>query len=207
MRKKEISNEYKAISNLLESLYLDSKYEDVINIRDKYQDSFLFDESTEEYPQIIEIFTGSYIELNMFSEALFFINRHIEFLKSRGYKDEDGMDDLTTFFEFKIIVYQKIKNIRKEYQAIKEYMSLGGTDQNVIEIMSEIESVIIHRFYYANKILIRLAIFFTLLIVVFPSIFRNPYISIGTSLVIIWGLLIHVFHEKTKQILTKLVLS
>ena len=54
MRKKEISNEYKAISNLLESLYLDSKYEDVINIRYKYQDSFLFDESTEEYPQIIE---------------------------------------------------------------------------------------------------------------------------------------------------------
>ncbi len=86
-------------------------------------------------------------------------------------------------------------------------MSLGGTDQNVIEIMSEIESMIIHKFYYANKILIRLAIFFTLLIVVFPSIFRNPYISIGTSLVIIWGILIHVFHEKTKQILTKLVLS
>jgi hypothetical protein len=207
MKKKEISNEYKAVCNLLESLYLDSKYDDIIHVRDKYQDSFLFDESTEEYPQIIEIFSGSYIQLDMFSEALFFINRHIEFIKNRGYKGEDGMDDLTTFFQFKIIVYQKIKKIRKEYQTIKEYMSLGGTDQNIIENMSEIESIIFHRFYYANKILIGLALLFIVLMVVLPSIFQNPYISIGTSLIIIWGLLIHIFHERTKQILVKLVLS
>jgi hypothetical protein len=207
MKKKEISNEYDATCNLLESLYLDSKNDEIIHIRDKYQDSFLFDESKEEYPQIIEIFSASYIELNMYSEALSLINRHIEFIKNRGYKDEDGMDDLTTFFQFKIIVYQKIKKKRKEYQTIKEYMSLGGTDQNIIENMSEIESIIFHRFYFVNKILIGLALLFNVLMYVLPSIFRNPYISIGTSLIIIWGLLIHVFHERTKQILVKLVLS
>lgn len=207
MKKREIRiKEYEATYNLLESLYWDSKYDEVIHIRGKHLDSFLFDESKEEYSEIIEIFSGSYIQLNMFSEALSLINKHIKFIKNRGYKDVEGMDDLTTFFQFKIIIYQKMKRIRKEYLTIKEYITLGGTDQSIIDNKSEIESIIFHRFYFVNKILIGLALLFIVLMVVLPSTYQNPYISISTSLIILWGLLIHVFRERTKQILTKLVL-
>jgi hypothetical protein len=207
MSRKEIINEYEATCNLLESLYLDGKYDEVIQIRYKYHDTFLFDESLECYPQIIEIFSSSYIGLSMYKKALPLINKHIEFLKNRGNKDAEWMDDLSTFFDFKIIVFQKMKMLRKEYLTINDYLALGGTDQNIIDIKSEIESIIFRRFYLVNKTLIILALLFSILMFILPSIFRNPYISICTSLIIIWGLMIHVFHVKTKQILVKLVLS
>jgi len=205
MKKNEITNEYEDICNMLESFYLDDKYDEVIQLREKYQDSFLFDESTEEYPLIIEIFSGSYIQLNMFSEALFLINKHIEFIKNKGYNDAEGMDDLLTFFQFKTIIYQEMKKIRKEYLTTKEYISLGGTDLSIIDKKSEIECIVFHRFYFVNNILIGLTIFLNVLMVVLPSTFHNPYISISTCLIIIWGLLINVFHVKTKQILTRII--
>lgn len=207
MKKNEISLDYEDICNMLESFYLDDKYDEIIQLRENYQDSFLFDESTEEYPLIIEIFSGSYIQLNMFSEALFLINKHIEFIKNKGYNDAEGMDDLLTFFQFKIIIYQEMKKIRNEYLTIKEYMSLGGTDQSIIENKSEIESIVFHRFYFANTILLCLALFLIVLMIALPSFFKNPFISNSTSLIIIWYFLIHVFHVRTKQILTKIILS
>ena len=204
MKKNETkTREYRDVFNSLESLYLDSKYEEVIQIRDEYQDSFLFDESKEEYSQIIEIFSASYIELDMFNDALTLINKHIEFIKDRGYEDSDGMDDLSTLFQFKIIIYQKRKAVIKEYRTIKEYISIGGTDQHIIDNQSEVEDIIFHRFFLVNKILIGLTLLIIVLRIILPSTFHSSYISIGTSLIVIWVLLIHIFHKRTRQFLKK----
>ncbi len=207
MKNKEIDNEYKKVFNILESLYLESRYNDIIQIRDNYEDSFLFDESKKEYTEIVIVFSDSYFELKMFNESLILINKYIDFIKNKGYDDEENMDNLTTFFHSKIIIYQKTNKIREEYLTTKEYLKLGGTDPYICNNKSEIEHIVLSRFYSINKVVLWLNSLLVILMIVFPSVFYNFYFSIITSLVLIFVFLIYVFQSKVNRFLINIVLN
>lgn len=190
-----------------ESLYIEGEYKDIIELKSKYPvlnnlDILQDEYSPDEYSQLIEIFAGSFTQLDMFSEAIELIDCHINLLKGK-HLDEEVMDDLTTFFHFKIIIKQKRKALFSEYKTINEYIALGGTDSNLLDIKKDVENLIYERYIIANKVIYGIAIIVTVLIIFFPKIFRNTYTSVGTTVVVVWMVINYIFYKKIEVLFMK----
>lgn len=186
-----------------ESLYIEGKYKDVIELKSKSPVLDNLGISQDQYSQLIEIFAGSFIELGMFSEAIKLIDSHIHLLKDRKHLDVEIMDDLTTFFHFKLIIKQKRKALFSEYKTINEYIALGGTDINLLNSKKDVENLIYERYIISNKVIFGIAMIVIVLIIFFPKIFNNTYTSVGTSIVVVWMVINFIFHKKIEVLFMK----
>jgi len=186
-----------------ESLYIDGKYKDIIELKSKYPALDNLDTSQDDYSQLIEIFSGSFLQLGLHIEAMKLIDRYINVLKNKKPFDADIMDDLTTFFNFKIIIKQKDKALFSEYKIINEYIAIGGTDINLLNSKKDVENLIYERYIITNKVIFGIAVIVIVLRIFFSEIFNNTYTSAVTSIAVVWMVINFIFNKKIEVIFMK----
>lgn len=196
---------YQDFFKQIENLYLDDKYDQIINIINTHTDINLFDSTKKHYCEFMEICAISYIELGLFKNALFIINEYLLYLNKNEISTEEQFDDLTTFYLMKIEIYNKINSSFKQYKSVLMYIRYGGKDKQILDLKPILEETLFLKYVKVNKVIMYIMLGIILLSIISKLTIGGAVLSTLTTIGILWFLLNYIFHKKIKQIFIKLI--
>jgi len=190
------------IYNKIKELYIEDQYKEIIEIKNANRDIDFLNPNQVDYIQLAEIIAVSYIELNLFKDALVVIDNCIDYLT----ENKNNGEDLTIFFSLRIEVLKKRNSLIKQYKTVLEYMKIGGDDSHVLSLINDIENALFDRYVVVNKI-----IMFIILIVIILSIFQllyigKPLLTMITTIGLLWYLFNYVFYKKIKSFYLRIII-
>ncbi|TKG92957.1 hypothetical protein EYV94_18475 [Puteibacter caeruleilacunae] len=191
----------------LEKLYLKNKFKEIIEFWDLHAEELDYCQN-EESALIAEVISASLINQGQYSRALSYVNSYLYFLQRENQQsrieDEDIIDDMITFYDFKIEIYHRTNKIIHEYAAIHRFL-LYDKDDVILQLKEELEDAIFDRFVLINKILLFVTFAIKVLVYILPSFEHSLYISVVTSIVFWWIFINLLFYRRVRDIFIRLL--
>ena len=194
--------------NVIEKLFLEEKFDSIVSFWLENVEDLNFCE-TRLTLELAESLSLSFIEVENFQQALFYIDSSINYLLDENKQAESNeninfIDDITTFYKLKIIVYQNTKKLLNECKAVNSYL-MYRQDEDILELKNGIEDYLIYKYYRLNKFVLIIIIVLTSLLFIESKYINHKLLFIIIPIPLVWLIVNYFFSKKVNLVLNRII--